>query len=335
MRIAIVNDSAMARNVLSRIISDMSGHRVAWVADDGAEAVRKAAEDTPDLILMDLVMPVEDGVSATRRIMTSSPCPILIVTASVGRNSSLIFQALGAGALDVVRTPEASKGAEGWDLLLRKIGALRLLFGERSHPVKRRPEEPGGATVAVSPLIAIGASAGGPGALATVLKGMGADFTGAIVISQHISADFIEGLAKWLESQCSLPVRVAQEGGSLLPGTVFVANPSGHLELTASGRFGYAPVTPEDCVSPLVDRLFSSIAQNWRGRAAAVLLTGMGSDGVAGMLEMKNKGFLTIAESKETCLVFGMPGAAVRAGAAREVLPSNSIAARLKESLVR
>src|SRR5689334_8719934 len=199
MRIAIVNDMPMAVEALRRALAFERTHEVVWVAGNGAEAVRLCAQDTPDLILMDLVMPRMDGVEATRRIMAETPCPILIVTASVENNAALVFEAMGFGALDAVDTPAlgASDGEAAARPLLAKIAAIARLTGTVTPPVGRRvggshDDARGGS------LVAIGASAGGPAALNVLLAGLPADFPAAIVMIQHVDKRFVAGMARWL-----------------------------------------------------------------------------------------------------------------------------------------
>lgn len=331
MRIAIINDSMMALESLRRVVR-MSSHEIAWLAHDGAEAVWRAGYDKPDLILMDLIMPVMDGVEATRRIMQHSPCAILVVTATVSGNASKVFQAMGHGALDAVNTPVlgASGEAEGKNELLAKINTIEKLLQQKvglAHsvlpvPARSRVNASGG-------LVAIGASSGGPQALTTVLSALPADFPAPIVIVQHVDAQFSQELARWLDSQCSLKVRLAEVGDELLPGQVLVAGADDHLVLTASQRLQYTPNPVELAYRPSVDVFFDSLVQHWRQSVVGVLLTGMGRDGAQGLLQLRDKGSHTIAQDEASCTVYGMPKAAAQIGAAVEVLPLDQIAAAL------
>ena len=205
MRIAIVNDVMMAVEAVRRVAIGSSGHQLAWVAIDGEDAVTRCAADTPDLILMDLTMPKMGGVEATRRIMANTPCAIVIVTANVDENSSKVFEAMGAGALDAVNTPvlenpEAASypdGANGSGALLAKIETIRKLIGA---PPPNRQAAPPAQTVepqelSSGPLVVIGASAGGPAAVAKLLSQLPADFSAPIVVVQHVDSQFSQGLA--------------------------------------------------------------------------------------------------------------------------------------------
>ena len=238
MRIAIVNDMVIAVEAMRRALTHAQGHQLAWVARDGAEAVRRCAQDTPDLVLMDLLMPEMDGVEATRQIMARNPCAIVVVTASVNQNTSKVFEAMGAGALDAVDTPVPGERTEA---LLGKIHTINRLISKGTPARKAMPP------VVLPPLppsprrqlIAIGASAGGPAALARVLHRLPADFPAPIVIVQHVDARFAESLAQWLGGKTELSVRLAQEGDRPQPGTVLLAGMESHLVFISPGRLGY------------------------------------------------------------------------------------------------
>ena len=216
MRIAIVNDVMMAVEAVRRVVLSARQHQVAWVAGDGTEAVALCAADTPDLILMDLIMPKMDGVEATRRIMAATPCAIVAVTASVEDNSAKVFEAMGAGALDAVNTPvlERADASEGAAALLAKIETIRKLIGagEARRHFAAFEKAPRPALHSHNCLVALGASAGGPAALANVLSHLPADFSAPLVIVQHVDAQFASGLANWLDAQTRLHVRLAYEG---------------------------------------------------------------------------------------------------------------------------
>jgi len=333
MRIAIVNDMLMAVEAMRRVLARAPHDRVAWIARDGAEAVELCAADTPDLILMDLIMPVMDGIEATRRIMANSPCAIVVVTANVDTNSSKVFEALGAGALDAVNTPvlESNSNGPGGASLLAKIDTIRKIIGPGMN--KKNPLAPvpaAGATVSPRPsLIAIGASAGGPAALAKVFGSLPADFPGAIVVVQHVDVQFVKGLANWLDSQTRLHVRLAAEGDKPQPGTVLLAAREDHLIFTDANTLGYSPLPQECSYRPSVDVFFKSASSFWPGEIVGVLLTGMGRDGAEGLLALRRANHLTIAQDHATSAVFGMPKAAVELQAAREILALDKIGPRL------
>jgi two-component system response regulator WspF len=316
MRIAIVNDLAMASKVLRSLVASVPEYQVAWTAADGAEAVRLCAQDRPDLILMDLIMPVMDGVEATRLIMKQSPCAILVVTASVSGNSSKVFEAMGHGALDAVATPA---GAPGSQELLRKISRIAKLIGVNARPAPEPVARP--AAYTFPRLVAIGASTGGPKALATVLQGLPADLDAAVAIVQHLDVQFAAGLSEWLNEQTELPVSLAREGMRPQSGEVYVAGTNDHLVLGADLAFHYTAEPTDYPYRPSVDEFFASVGRHCSRPGLAAVLTGMGRDGARGLLALRQAGWHTIAQDEKSCIVYGMPKAAYEVGAAVEVLP--------------
>ncbi len=341
MRIALVNDLAMAVESLRRILLSVPGHEIAWVARDGRDAVARCTRDLPDLILMDLIMPGMDGVEATRRIMAATPCPILIVTATVGNNAAKVFEAMGHGALDAVNIPMMGTGAEAQRsryTLLRKIHVISRLRGlPSSTPTKPPDMEP------APPMVAIGASTGGPKALADLLRTLPSPLGAAVVIIQHVDEKFSAGLAEWLDAQTSLRVQLAAEGGRPQRDTIYLAGTNDHLVMSAGLTFSYTPEPGSAAYRPSVDIFFRSLAIQWPvgsgrsggGAAIAVLLTGMGRDGAEGLAILRKEGWHTIAQDRATSIVYGMPKAAKDLDAAVEVLPILSIGPAIGRVLLR
>ncbi|QGZ66484.1 chemotaxis response regulator protein-glutamate methylesterase [Paraburkholderia acidisoli] len=330
MKIGIANDMPLAVEALRQAIATRPGHRVLWVASNGEEAVQHCAAQVPDVILMDLVMPKIDGVEATRRIMARSPCPILIVTSSIGANAWRVYEAMGAGALDAVDTPVlAGPGARrSMDLLLAKIEQIGKVSGVPD--VLARPAAAGAAGRNEAPIVAIGSSAGGPSALAAVLGALPADFAASVVIVQHVDQSFAAGMAAWLDSQTPLTVRVALEGEAPAPGVALLAGTNDHLCMTAGGKLAYTREPAETPYRPSVDAFFHSLVEHWAGEAVGALLTGMGRDGAIGLKAMRAKGWYTIAQDEATSAVYGMPKAAAALLAARTILPLDAIAPELR-----
>jgi two-component system response regulator WspF len=336
MKIAIVNDMPMAVEALRRALAFEPEHQVVWVAGNGAEAVRQCAEMTPDLILMDLIMPVMDGVEATRLIMASTPCAIVIVTVDREQNVHKVFEAMGHGALDVVDTPALGVGnaREAAAPLLRKIVNIGWLVGQHS-PALRTVDTPLRDLAQRQGLVAIGSSAGGPAALEVLLKGLPADFPAAIVLVQHVDQVFAAGMAEWLGSASGLPVRLAREGEPPQKGTVLLAGTNHHIRLLKNGTLAYTAEPVDEIYRPSIDVFFESVARHWHGDAVGVLLTGMGRDGAQGLKLMRQQGFLTIAQDQQSSAVFGMPKAAAAIDAAVEVRSLDRIAPRLKEIFLK
>jgi two-component system, chemotaxis family, response regulator WspF len=336
MRIGIVNDMALAREALRRVIASAPGLTVAWAARDGAEAVSLTQGDPSDLILMDLFMPVMDGVEATRQIMTSCPTPILVVTATVSGHIGKVYEAMGHGALDAVDTPTLGiKGdLAGATTLLAKIETIRQLIAapasilQASAPVKAECPLTG-------ELLLMGASTGGPSALKDILRGLPRSFRTPIVIIQHIDSAFADGLASWLTEHTGFRVTLAKEGQNLDPGMICLAGTNDHLVFDGGNCLHYTPTPIEMAFRPSVDVFFDSVAKNSRSIGVAVLLTGMGRDGALGLLKLKQRGWHTIAQDEASSVVWGMPRAAVESGAAAEVLPLPRIASAIAAHLPR
>jgi two-component system response regulator WspF len=327
----------MVLETLRRVVTNDDRHEVVWSAENGKIAIGKCAEKVPDLILMDLIMPVMDGVESTRRIMKLSPCPILIVTASVGGNSAMVFEAMGAGALDVVATPVVNtENGAGVQELLHKIERIGKLIGIKDKPVNKTSAKPVKAEVKPQTgpcLVVIGCSTGGPQALLEVLKDLPRDFSAPVVIVQHMDQQFTDGMADWLNSQLKLKVQVMRDGDRPQPGVVMIPSTNDHMIMHPNKSLGYSEEPKSNFYHPSVDVFVNSVARYWRGRCIALLLTGLGRDGAEGMLALHQQGHMTIAQDQKSSVVFGMPKAAIELGAARETLPLDVIGLRLKRLL--
>jgi chemotaxis response regulator CheB len=333
MKIGIANDSLLAGEALRRIITRAGLHEVIWIAHDGADAVARCERERPDLILMDLFMPNLNGAEATRRIMAKTPCAIVIATGQAHEHDGKVFEAMGAGALDVVSIPTIAdtERPDGGRELLAKIETINRLLGSpkktKAPPLPPNPARP--ISARAEKLVAIGSSAGGPSALTTILAGLPADFPASVVIVQHVDKQFAPGLTAWFATHTKLQVRVAAEGDRLEPGVVYLAGRDRHLVLFSPTQLGYATQPLNTSYCPSVDVFFRSVAKLWRGRAVGVLLTGMGRDGAEGLKALREAGHHTIAQDKITSAVYGMPKAAAELNAARDILALDKIAPRL------
>jgi len=339
MRVAIVNDLRMAVEVLRRVVVSMPDAQVAWVAEDGQQAIERCRQDRPDLILMDMIMPVMNGAEATRRIMADCPCPILVTTANVKTNISYVYEALGCGAVDAVNTPTLGTGGslDGAAELIRKMRqVLSLQQADRPgpSPVPRRAATVRAASPAAAPpLVAVGASTGGPQVLRTLLGSLSGDRSYALVIVQHLDEIFVPGLVRWLAQDARLPVTTIENGQRPLAGSVLLACTSDHLILDDGACLRYVQEPAASVHRPSVDVFFNSLLAAPIEPAVAVLLTGMGQDGAQGLYDLRQRGWETIAQDQSSSVVWGMPGAAARMGAASQILPAAAIGAAIERAV--
>jgi two-component system, chemotaxis family, response regulator WspF len=334
LKIAVVNDSILAAESLRRVIISVPEYQLVWVAYDGREALQKCHDLCPDIILMDLIMPVMDGVEATRAICSQYQCAILVVTASVGGHTGKVFEAMGAGALDAVNTPVLGPGGngEGSDMLIAKINTIATLL--RGKPLRRdinSAENARQPAASGPPLIALGASTGGPSALREVLQALPPDPGVAIAIVQHVDEQFAASFTDWLDEQVPLKVRAARPGEPLAVNTALVCTRSDHLVLGPDGLLAYDPEPRSLVYRPSVDVFFHSLAKYHKNQLIGVLLTGMGKDGAAGLRALRERNWCTIAQDQASCAVYGMPKAAKELDAAGEILSLVNIGPRLAE----
>jgi two-component system, chemotaxis family, protein-glutamate methylesterase/glutaminase len=332
IRVLVADDSELFRDLLARVVADDPAFEVVAVAADGNAAAVMARTLRPDVITMDLHMPDADGFSGIARIMADTPTPILVLTAN--REEAVGFRALSLGALDILEKPQATTDLNDYGQLLRS--RLRLLAGVKviRHMRGLRERRPAPPIPAARPdLIVVGASLGGPRALATLLRGLPPDFGAPIAVVQHIADGFTEGLAGWLASESRLDVREARDGDPLVAGRVLLA-PSGQHLVVAGGLARLSDAPPVDTFKPSVTPLFLSAARHHGTRACGVILTGMGRDGAEGLRAIRKAGGTTLAQDEATSAVFGMARAAIELGAVERVLPLEEIPRVLVE-LVR
>ena len=347
LRAVVAEDSATARALLVAVLSADPGIEVVGEARNGAEAVTLTRRLRPDVVTMDITMPQMDGFEATREIMASVPTPIVIVTASFrAREVQTSLDALEAGALAVLAKPPGP-GAPGFDQAAQQLVAyvkalsqVKLVRRWRPgspasggvHP-RRVPEdrrdEPGGSLT--PDLVAIATSTGGPAALHRLFAALPADFPLPILVVQHIARGFTDGLADWLGKSTALRVKVAEHGEPLEPHTVYLAPEDRHLGVSGPFSVALSSAPPVGGFRPSGTFLFESAARARGAGTVALILTGMGSDGVEGLAEVRRAGGRIIAQDEESSVIFGMPGAAIAAGVADVVLPLDAIPAHLLE----
>jgi two-component system chemotaxis response regulator CheB len=326
-----------------------SGSSASSYTSDGGSAVEMVAALKPDLVTMDIHMPKMDGLEATERIMAFTPTPILVVSSSVyGEGMGQAFNALSAGALEVIKKPEPADWQQLEPIGREIIRKVKVLANVKviTHVRGRRTGTPPAAvaSVATAPappappyahtLLAVGSSTGGPSALAKVIGALPADLSIPVVVAQHIADGFVPGLVSWLDGLCRVKVLVAEDGATMEPGCVYVAPTGLNLEVDTH-RVHFSTPTAKQLYVPSADTLFASAAYSHGRRAIGVILTGMGSDGASGLKRLHDRGALTIAQDEKTSVVFGMPKAAIEAGAVAEVLPVDLIGAAVTDALKR
>ena len=328
-RVVVVDGSWTQRAHLVHGLEAEGDIHVVGQAADAAEAIRLVKALKPDVVTLDLQIPDGGGQHAIEQIMAFSPTPILVLSGTVTNHESReAVAALLAGAMDALPKPttwnqEAERVLRGRVRTLQKVSVVRHTRGGRV-PARQSSTTPPRPT-AGCPVVAIGASAGGPSALAVVLSGL-AGLQASVLVVQHLHPDFVDGLVNWMAVASPLPVQLARHEERLRPGVVYIAPGGTHLKLGARHQIELDP-TPQSVHRPSIDVLFSSVAQRADGPKIGILLTGMGEDGAAGLLELRQRKGMTIAQDEATSAVFGMPRAAQRLGAAAQILPLGEIAA--------
>jgi len=325
VRILLVDDSALARGIVGQVLEE-AGFTVVGQASTGLKGVEMTRDLRPDLVIMDVHMPVMDGLAATQRIMAEAPTPILIFTTEV--ETKVGFEAVAAGALEVMLKPQISDlNDPGFlEVFLQKIrqlsrpgGASPLSTGTKKSPGHR----PGDFRMVV-----VGASTGGPLAVRTILAALPGNFPLPLVVVQHLEQGFEASYAEWLQEQSALAVRLAGPEATPQPGTVVVGRPGRHLKFEGSSLgLDDGPAVLNQ--KPAVDVLFASAAKAYGNRTLGVLLTGMGSDGADGCVAIRRAGGLTLVQNQETSAIWGMPRVATERGGASEILGLEEFAARL------
>jgi two-component system chemotaxis response regulator CheB len=337
IRVLVAEDSLTVRQLLVEILESDPELKVIGQAKNGLEAVEMAASLKPDLVTMDVHMPVMDGFAATKEIMVRVPTPILIVSSSaIGQDVGLSLNAIRAGALMVLAKPDnpqsATFGGRRDELVamakaMAQVKVVRRWArqGDRAPPVARWPVSPGTRIR----LVAIAASTGGPAALHRILESLPRDFPVPVLIVQHIASGFGVGLADWLGSTCDLRVKIAEDGEVLAPRTVYLAPDDRHLGVRSNGGALLDSTAPIEGFRPSATFMFETAALVYGKAMAAVVLTGMGRDGVEGLRAVKAGGGRVIAQDENTSVVYGMPHEAVLAGVVDQVLPILEVGPRL------
>jgi two-component system chemotaxis response regulator CheB len=336
IRVLVVEDSLTVRRRICTVLAADPAIELVGEAADGKEAIELCRERRPDIVTMDMILPVMSGLAATEYIMAHCPTPILVVSSSFNRGELFkTYDALAAGAVDVLEKPTGAEPEGVWERNL--LGQVKLVSKIRviTHPRLRlanlgQPPVPASGAVhapeRLAAVLAVGASTGGPAAIVDVLRSLPAAFQRPILVVLHISEPFGIAFAEWLDGQTERRVGYARDGETVanIGGRVAMAPPGRHLVVRA-GRLRLTDDPERHSCRPSVDALFESVAREYGRAAAGVLLTGMGRDGAAGLLDIRRAGGLTIAQDEASSVVYGMPREAVLLGAAERVLPLKDI----------
>lgn len=329
IKVLLADDSVLVRAVLKDIFHATSDIVVVGEAENGKEAVTLTERLKPDLVIMDIMMPVMDGLAALEIIMARFPTPILILSATMDdREVNYAFTAIKKGALDVMEKPRINGLEQGGAFSARIVEKARLLA--KVKVIRRWPSKK--VAVELKPgyqrgerdILAIGASTGGPKAVMGIIKSLPEDFNAAVFIIQHIASGFARGFAQWLDHDSAIKVRLAVDGQEFKTGEALVAPNDCHMILD-NGKVRLVQGEPVNCCRPSIDVFFNSLAEEEGARVVGLLLTGMGKDGAQGLHRIKEQGGVTIVQDEKSCVVFGMPKAAIALNAVDEVLPLPSI----------
>jgi two-component system chemotaxis response regulator CheB len=329
IRVVLADDSLVVRAVLKDIFQAADDIAVVGEAENGGQAIVLTEQLKPDLVIMDIMMPVMDGLTAIEEIMARFPTPILVLSATKDdREVNHAFTAIKKGALDVMekpRLPGLSYGNSFGAQLLDKTRTLARVRVIRRWPTKA--DKIGlktGCPPGIRTVLGIGASTGGPKAVMSIMKGLPADLKATVFIVQHIASGFARGFSQWLDRDSGHKVRLAGDGQRYGEGDVFVAPNDCHMILE-KGSIRLVKDEPVNCCRPSIDVFFTSLAREEGDRVVGVLLTGMGKDGALGLSRIKERGGFTLVQDEKSCIVFGMPKAAISLGAADEILPLSNI----------
>jgi two-component system chemotaxis response regulator CheB len=343
VRVLVTDDSAFMRKMISEILSQDPAIEVIGTARDGADAVAKVLSLKPQVVTLDVEMPVMDGFAALTRIMKEQPTPVVMISSLTQAGAEATIRCLGAGAVDFVGKPSGSISLDiekvGQEIAVKVKMAARVRMATQAPAAPPKPfipsprvPVPGGATPFPRVLV-IGSSTGGPRALQSLMPALPGDLDVPIAVVQHMPSGFTAALAKRLNEACEYEVREAADGDLLRAGLALVAPGGKHLEFGIDGRARLTVAPPVHNVRPSVDVTVASLVQAYGGRMMAVLLTGMGDDGARGLKAVRGLGGITFAEDSSTCVVYGMPRSAVEMDAVDHLLPLHAMAPAIVEAV--
>jgi two-component system chemotaxis response regulator CheB len=334
IRVLVVDDSAFVRQALTRMLGAAPDIEVVGTAVDGEEGVEKVRELRPDVVTLDIKMPRVGGLEALRRIMAECPTPVLLLSSHTSEGAEVTLRGLELGAMDFVDKTSVQGHMNLLGLSEELLAKVRALA---SVPQERLREAAGVRPAAIPPrdarlaeVVVIGTSTGGPSALQAIIPRLPRGLSSAILVVQHMPAGFTRSLAERLGQRSALPVREAEDGEAVPHGTVLIAPGGLHMKVRRRGagqpRVWLDPEPRTALHRPSVDVLMASVARTYGARATGIVLTGMGADGVEGLRAIRDAGGRTLAESPETCVIYGMPKAAVEAGVVDRSIPLSRVA---------
>jgi two-component system chemotaxis response regulator CheB len=338
IKVLVVDDSAVMRKLISRLLNEDESIEVVATAIDGDFAIHKIDQLRPDVVTLDVDMPRMDGIATLGQIVSKYRIPVLMLSSLTTRGASLTMKALEMGAVDFICKPRnaARVGDLAGELVAKVRAAARSTpvspleefppVGKPKKPVMHTPPGSGGR------IVAIGASSGGPNALRYLLPRIPPDFGAGIVVVQHLPESFTAIMAKWLDEICQIEVREARAGDLITPGHALIAPGNAHLRVKDGLNGGTIVLETGTAVAghmPSVDLFFRSVAKEYGTRATALIMTGMGSDGADGIGEIRKAGGLTLAQDKDSCAIFGMPKSAIDRGNIDRVVALPELAAYL------
>jgi two-component system chemotaxis response regulator CheB len=335
IRVLVVDDSPVARMVIISHLSRDCGITVVGEAENGIEALRKVLELKPDLVTIDIQMPVMSGLTAIEHIMAQSPVPILVLTAL--DDAETAFAALAKGALEVMEKPNIDRSSSVLAGKIKALAGVKAVTPVRrdwmARPARPRGERPSAPTGAPRRVVAIASSTGGPKALSVILSSLPADLRAPVLVAQHMSEGFTDGMVQWLNMNSRLAVHMAVHGEVISAGRVYVSPSELNMSVSPSGEIILSERRKHDIYQPCCDVLLESVADVYASKAIGVILTGMGNDGVSGIARIREAGGVTIAQDERSSVIFGMPKAAIEKGCVTIVLPLDKIAPELVKQL--
>ncbi len=337
IRVLVVDDSVLARELIISILSVDRQIRVIGEATNGEEAVEKTRQLKPDIVTMDIEMPVMTGIEAIEHIMAEHAVPIIVVSAQSDADTA--YTAVSRGALDLVPKPDVElSSAPEFVRKVKLLSQIKVITHIKPKIAVQKPSEPDWPPVLMKNgdrIVAVASSTGGPHALSMILSGLPESFPCPVVIAQHIPDGFVRGLADWLKTSSRLPLAVAENGMPLAAGAAYLSPPESHMKVNGDGRISFVERSSTDIYHPSCNVLLSSVARVYGNRSIGVILTGMGNDGAAGMKAIQKAGGITIAQNEATSTIFGMNRVAIEGGSISRIVALEEIGLEVVKVLSR